>query len=506
MNYKRNTIGNKVTVLTFSEYLKNEIMKKQINFTLIFFLFTSIIFAQYNKSDLKKIKRLKKKYDFISADNNYFKKPTNCLNIIAGEFSKGPSDGGGGYNKAIKNLRKIDIKGNVIENISSYYITLPFSHNHKKYKDLIRIKSYNNNLVGIMNNCGEVILKPTYDHINAFNEQGLAVCFKSNNIQVIDKHGKPVLKEMLPYDVDYNSFWTIPTPGEINKLAVIGQSLIVSNGTNYGLYNVMNNENLTEFEYSKIKIKPINFNSNKYFKAKKNGKYTLIEVETGEILIPPVFHEIKSISNYNGKNYVEGKTNNGENYNIYDIEKKEFIFPRNMEFSEARTITGEKDKWIIIDKKNTWSTGLYDTKSKTFLIEFDQNISNISTSSLNNTVQINYKNSNNDVSKLFDFKKSELMSLKVGKKYSPKKIKLKSENKEVTFLNYQFQPDSKSTVSMYNIIYDHNWNIIVENVRVRGLKTKGDLFYFYEIVDGVKKYTAYNILGELVGEKRNFKP
>ena len=101
-------------------------MKKQINITItfIFFLLTSIISAQHNKSDIKKIKKLKKKYDFISVDNKYFNKPTNCLNIIVGDYSKGPSDGGSRYNKGIKNLREIDIKGNVIENISSYYLSL----------------------------------------------------------------------------------------------------------------------------------------------------------------------------------------------------------------------------------------------------------------------------------------------------------------------------------------------------------------------------------------------
>ena len=39
-------------------------------------------------------------------------------------------------------------------------------------KHIIRIKSFENDLVGIANECGEIILPPTFNHINGFNKDG----------------------------------------------------------------------------------------------------------------------------------------------------------------------------------------------------------------------------------------------------------------------------------------------------------------------------------------------
>lgn len=485
----------------------NKTMKNRISLTLIFFLFTIIINAQYSKSDLKRLKRLKKKHDFISVNYRYLDKSTNCSNVIVGEYSKSPSDRGGNYSNGVKKLKKIDLKGKVIESISNYNITLPFSDNHKKYKNLIRIKSNINGKVGLMDNCGTLILTPTYDHINAFNEEGFAVCFKGNFIQIINTKGEPVLKEMKPYDVDYNSFWTIPTPGRINRLKIIGKSIVISDSKVYAVYDIEKKINLTKFEYSDIEFDDlINFGDKKYFKAKRNEKHTLIDIETGKELIPPVFYEIDNIIKDNNEYFVVGKANNHKNYNRYNIEKKSFVFPLDVEFSEAKKIKGFNDKWVVTNHSNGWSRGIYDTTQKKYLINLNSDISNISSRPLNNAVKIDYNNTTNDISKLYDLTKSEFMSLKVGKKYDPKKIVLKAEGKEVMFLNYSFQPNPRSTLSKYNIIYDNNWNIIVENIRVRGLKTRGDIFYFYEIINNQRKYTAYNILGELIGEKRNFIP
>ncbi len=56
------------------------------------------------------------------------------------------------------------------------------------------------------------------------------------------------------------------------------------------------------------------------------------------------------------------------------------------------------------------------------------------------------------------------------------------------------------------MVYDNKWNIIVDDLNLHGLKAKGDFIYFYELVNGEKKYTAYDINGQLIGESRNFKP
>ena len=66
-------------------------------------------------------------------------------------------------------------------------------------------------------------------------------------------------------------------------------------------------------------------------------------------------------------------------------------------------------------------------------------------------------------------------------------------------MRYNVAPDSY-------IIYDNNWNILEEDIKLYSLKSKGDIIYFYELVNGQKKYTAYDINGKLIGSKREYNP
>src|SRR6478609_8261230 len=213
--------------------------------TILFLSLSFISFSQQNND--KKIEKLKKKYDYVSniSDQQTF---------LTGKSIKGPSDGGGGFTMGLNTIKIVNLEGKVImePELANYRILLPFGRNDVKYSNLFCLCGANNK-VGIINTNGKIILEPTYDHINGFNAKGQAIAFNGDVLQVIDSEGRQILKENYKYKVNYDSFFSIPTPGKINYFNVINNNLVCSkDGVNYGVINVLTNKTVIPFEYSAI--------------------------------------------------------------------------------------------------------------------------------------------------------------------------------------------------------------------------------------------------------------
>ena len=88
------------------------------------------------------------------------------------------------------------------------------------------------------------------------------------------------------------------------------------------------------------------------------------------------------------------------------------------------------------------------------------------------------------VLKIYDLNYKMYASAKIGNKYDPEKIVLTKDGKEVVFLMFVFQPNPRSTVGMYSIIYDNNWDFVdfIEKLSMSRIKVKKICFIFLRIL------------------------
>ncbi len=450
-------------------------MKKYL-FLFLAMLFTlTHAFGQLSKDDQKKLKKLKKEYEFVSIDKYQIDDNFKCENIFVGSYIYGVNDGGGAPRNAVKNIKLITIDNKTVKEINDFIILLPLSNNHKDFANLIRIESTKNGLVGFMTNCGEIILQPKYNYINGFNKDGYAVAFSEKNIDVIDTKGNSVLKHKLYYEFDYQNSRTYPLSNQADKLQVVDNNLIAKrelNG-NYGIYNVKEGKFLTDTKYSEIDLKPLNINKKSYYRVKYNDKYSLYDIETNTEVIPNLFSEIENLFENNSKMYVSGITQKEPyNYNWYDINTRSFILPTTIVSSRLSPIKGHQNLWIVkgqIDEnQNDLGNGIYDIQQKKYVLEPKEDYEDIRDMVLFNTLQISTKQTrfkefySLDQRKLLEL---EISNKKLGGGVYPKKIRLRNNegNEEDTFVIFMIQPNGDFK-GAYHVIYDKNWKEVYKGL------------------------------------------
>ena len=482
-------------------------MKITNSFILIFSLIVTSAFGQLSKQEQKKLKKIKKQYDFVSIDKYRIDDKFKCDNIFVGDYIYGVNDGGGAPRNAIKNLKLITIDNKLVKEIKDYIIISSTGRSSEKYKNLIRIESTRNGLMGIMTNCGEIILQPKYNYINSgFNNEGHAVAFLGNTIDILDSKGNSVLKQKLFYDVKYQNSRTYPLDKNVYSLKVIDGNIIAKKELNgkYGIYNISEGEFISELKYSEIDINPIRLNQSNYFKVKYDGKFSLFNVNTKTELIPNIFSEIKDLS----EKYVIGNTKDfmtekSANFNWYDLETKKFVFPTGIESYRLQPIKDFPDLWIANvsftkDGEKKLGNSIYDTSINKFLIEPNDNYERISQTGFFKTLEVSVKNSNNKL--FFSLEKRKFLELEISnKKLSggiyPKRIILKNSNdkKEIYFMIYLIQPN-KDFRGSYHVIYDREWNEIFKGL-INSDKVIDNVLAFkkVEYENGLKYYTPMKI-------------
>jgi len=370
---------------------------------IIFILSLFILYSGIGQINQKKLKKIKKKY-YVSKFHNaysviYHKRKrlkglvnesgkitikaqykfltdvSTCNTLLASnDPAYSPNDGGGRGVNGFKNLKLITPDNKLIKNFSGKDIVfIPQYHYVNYFPNIFHF--FENGKMGLMNDCGKIIVPAKYQHINSFNDKGQAVVFYGNNIQVIDTLGNELLKQALQFDVDYNHFFTVPVPGKNNFLFVEQNRLIGKKNNKYGVMNIKTGKTFIPFEYDKINIDLIkSHNDTIGYIVKKNGKETIIDFKSGKKLLPFVFYKIYEIKKSNGHSYVKGKVNRDAT-NYFCIGSQKMLFPDNKNIIDFNAIDANNFIVRLISKY-----GIYNTKTKSFILKpqnyFIQRINN----------------------------------------------------------------------------------------------------------------------------------
>ena len=482
-------------------------MKKLNLIILVLITLSTSAFAQLTKSDQKKLKKLKKQYDFVSIDKYRIDDEFTCNNIFVGNYVYGVNDGGGAPRNAVKNLKLITIDNKLVKEINDYIIIMPSGMSSQKFKNIIRIESTKNGLMGLMTNCGEIILEPKYNYINSgFNNEGYTVAFLGQKIDVIDSKGNNVLKDDLFFDVKYQNSRTYPLDKNIYRLKVIDNNIIAKKEINgkYGIYNIKTSTFISELKYSEIDINPIRYNKSKYYKAKYDGKYSLFNSTNKDETVPNIFSEITDIfENYVIGNTKDYATENTTNFNWYDLESKAFVIPTDIESYRLQSIKDYPKLWIvnvsyIKNGNKELGNSIYDTTKNKFLLEPSDDYEYIRQLGYFNALEVSIKSSKSKV--FFSLDKQSFLELEISnKKLSggiyPKRIILKnpSEEKEIYYVIYLVQPN-KDFRGAYHVIYDKNWKEVYKGL-IKNDKVVDNTLTFnkVEYKNGMKYYTPIKI-------------
>ena len=459
--------------------------------TILFLSLSFISFSQQNND--KKIEKLKKKYDYVSniSDQQTF---------LTGKSIKGPSDGGGGFTMGLNNIKIVNLEGKVImePELANYRILLPFGRNDVKYSNLFCLWG-GNNKVGIINTNGKIILEPTYDHINGFNAKGQAIAFNGDVLQVIDSEGRQILKENYKYKVNYDSFFSIPTPGKINYFNVINNNLVCSkDGVNYGVINVLTNKTVIPFEYSAIDpelfIKDTDTIGYPVF---KNKLVTIRDIKTNKELSPFVFEEITDVIKINNGSYLEGKNDNVVDntreslFNYFDLKNQKLVFPKGLKMSKAIPINNTF--WIV----NYYGDFLVYNVVKNEAIKTNDEI--ISISKLTDKAVL-YENKSH-ASWVYDLEKNKKI-MEFPKKPSVYSFSLKKDGRIKDF--FTLTSSKEGNWMDFSTLYDNELNVIFSDLNYAASYVEEDKYIISEDINGKRVMTAYDFDGKIIGEKYKF--
>lgn len=441
-------------------------MLKRILIALLFILATATTFAQLSKKEQKKLKSLKKQYDFVSINNSNFSTPKNCDKIIVGSYLRGPSDGGGGFNKGITNLKYVTLDGNVVQQISDYDITLQFGRDDSNYRYIMR-KISRAGKVGLMDNCGNEILAPTYDHINLFNKEGIAVAFLGNSIDLINAEGKSILEEKIPYKVNYDDFWRVPKPAEITNLQVIAGRIFKSdeNGK-YAIYDIENKTNVTDFKYTYLSTNTMTFNDKTYIKAGNTPYMTLVDLSSGEELVPyDKFYNVDGFTKLNDTDYVIVIANEEPyNRNLFNPATQELLLPTDFKLYDVKGYVEGRPNLLKFCGGVSKGCGIFDFEKNAFLLEPQDEFRGIRTSIGHdkvmelNTLLINLNEDRTFA--FFDLDTNSLLDLYIsGKRLNLSTSKILEFDDGAKIFRVDINP-SPTTATHYYTLYDEDWKEI----------------------------------------------
>ncbi len=441
----------------------------------------------------------------------FLKGVSKCNSLLASNQPLyGPDDGGGRFVKGFKDILLINPENKLIKNLGE--IKIIHVQGRDKTGDFKNIFNFVNSSgqMGLIDDCGRILVPAQYLHINRFNEKGQAVVFKKNSIQVINSRGEKLLPEPLPYEVNPMDFISIPTPGEVTRLYVIDNKILSVNKGRYGIVDIKNNRLMVPYEYEKISpLLTIHQNDTIGYRAKKNGKETFLDIHTGKEKLPLIFTFIKNWGIEGDKRYVTGwlKDSSGkEKLNVYDLKKKKMLFPRDFSIDEAKFMNN--DNWIIrftsenypIQNSNNLekNLGIYNTKEGRFVLK--PGISGkFDLSKINNRFAVFYDKKNRkggifDAHKqqsftMFDYK-PEIKSIQGGEFY------------RLTFRITKRLPKGYISTTFLYSYYSKDFKPLMENIKEKAsFHYENHKLFLYPDIYREKILKVYNIDGELIQEK-----
>lgn len=344
-------------------------MYKTILFALLVFSIGKT-YSQNTNFEGSFIKKLNKKYDFVSVkdkvDPQFYEK---CNKIVVGDYIYGPSDGGGSSVIGAKNLKFIDVDGNEVGAPTDFKLYQVNRYDHSQ----VLMAKYSNGLIGLLDLCGETIMEPKYAEINAFNEQGLAVTFIANEIDVIDTLGNSLLDKRINYKINYDTFNVAPKGSFYSSMKIVDGKFFQRGPNNLlAVYDVVNKKTLTDYKYDFIDLHAIEHNEVKYFKVKKGDSYNLVNIETGqELLSGNSYADIREFKRLFKDTAVEVLTNEEiSNWNLVRLTDNKILFPTDIPIVSFQGSTiGETNKWVTLLHGKENGNSIFNVEVGEYVIE-----------------------------------------------------------------------------------------------------------------------------------------
>jgi hypothetical protein len=512
------------------------------NTKFILFLFPLVIFSQSSK-----IETLKKKYIFnqnksgyilLADKDNYneikianskgeiiynhekedaFFGKLECNKFFTATQIKDGNDGGGYTTVDYVNVKLFDVTD--IKNYTNLnYNLLPNASSDKI--NVYRILDGNNN-VGLINSCGEVLIKPTYKRINNFNNDGLAVALSANELLVIDTLGNQILKRTFKHGIKSFPVRISMKSSSIWSDIIDNRIIASTDGKLFGVYDLKIDKILIPFSYDAIynytDYSRSLLTDNFYVLVKNNKKSLLVYKTLKEIL--PLSENADSITDifeFENKYLVfYSKQIKPSLYNCNVFYDGKNLFDDNLSIKDVK----RWDSQFILLHLNNGESMIYNLKTNKFISVFKNDFVDLENISETNPYAIskNMKNQYKSFTKHLQVKvpcgENCFKSLLVD---DNGKVKTKpGSNSSYTIIQIDKEKDlffylvfNKQSYSLYN----NDGKLILENFKIGDNEkdfayfVKNNVFILNEDMENGLVYgkTAFDIDGNMIGERYKY--
>ena len=232
----------------------------------------------------------------------------------------------------------------IIVGVSAYFIY----QNGKKY-EIEEVKQYNyfslrkDNLFGVIDRSGNIIIEPTYDDVKIPNpEKPLFVCYEGDSTKVLNERKEEIL-------TDYDKVEPIQLQNTVNDLIYEKSVLKYQQDGKYGLID-FEGKRITKPIYDSIDS--LNYKEGQLL-VKQDGKTGVINIK-GNTLIDIKYDQINVDGYYtkeNGYNYsgyiVSTTTDQGYRYGYINYDGKLLLEPNYNQLSRVTQIQDNNNAYII---------------------------------------------------------------------------------------------------------------------------------------------------------------
>ena len=232
----------------------------------------------------------------------------------------------------------------IIVGVSAYFIY----QNGKKY-EIEEVKQYNyfslrkDNLFGVIDRSGNIIIEPTYDDVKIPNpEKPVFVCYEGDSTKVLNERKEEIL-------TDYDKVEPIQLQNTVNDLIYEKSVLKYQQDGKYGLID-FEGKRITKPIYDSIDS--LNYKEGQLL-VKQDGKTGVINIK-GNTLIDIKYDQINVDGYYtkeNGYNYsgyiVSTTTDQGYRYGYINYDGKLLLEPNYNQLSRVTQIQDNNNAYII---------------------------------------------------------------------------------------------------------------------------------------------------------------
>jgi len=337
----------------------------------------------------KKGKRLKGVVDtngkfVIKPKHKILLGPTSCGTVMTGDAITAPYDAEGPVAIGIADPLLIDIAS--AKQVGSVPYSVMYatgtSVDYVPNRDVVNITSGGRHPVGLYNLCSGPVLTPSFETMSKFSKKGFAIAFTKTEYTFLNLAGEERLPERLPHSLLRSDGKFRFSEDGIDPTLVLENEywpLKAGNGK-FGLFNLATQTMTIPAEYESLAYQRRRVPVGNVYKdravatlAEKDGRFGVLENETGAVIAPIVFLEPPTWEREFQGNYIFGIINaenaTGKMANAYESEKQSFVLPNNF---EALEISKYNDLWLVSQNTgpdNFVAKGLYDTETRSWAVK-----------------------------------------------------------------------------------------------------------------------------------------